>query len=149
MAGQLRVLVVEDEASMRLLIERVLSRAGLEVVAVEDVEHAMAWIDSVDVIVADYFLRNDRGSRLARDARSELGIFCPPILLVTATPQAVRPEERPLFADQLAKPFQVATLVERVRALVRDRRRARSGTELKAVATDASTPGADGERGTG
>ncbi len=148
MAGRLRILVVEDEPSMRLLIERVLSRAGWEVVAVEDVEQAMPWIDSVDVIVADYFLREDRGSRLAQNARTELGIFCPPILLVTATPDALAPEERVLFTDHLTKPFQVATLVERVRALVRERRRARSGTELKAVPSS-SAADVDDERGTG
>lgn len=133
---------------MRLLIERVLSRAGWEVIAVEGVDEAMPWIDSVDVIIADYFLKNDRGSRLARCARTNLGIFCPPILLVTATPDALDAEEWVLFTDHLPKPFQVATLVERVRGLVRERRRARSGTELRAVA-EAALVERDDERGTG
>ncbi|MEM9074643.1 MAG: response regulator [Myxococcota bacterium] len=133
MSRKRRALVVEDEPSMRLLLERVLSRAGWEVVAVDGVQEAHPWLDSVDAMIVDYFLGRERGSSLVSLARDELGIFAPPAILMTATPDAVKQEEQELFSARLTKPFRVAMLVEKLEALVGDRPRARSGVEMKAV----------------
>ena len=126
-----RALIVEDEPHVRLLMERVLARAGWEVIAVEDVAAGLEWIDSVDVMVVDYYLATERGPELVRKAREELGVFTPPALLITGTPDEVPVADWDLFVGSLSKPFKVDALVDAVDQIVAPRKRARSGTRRK------------------
>lgn len=68
----LRVLVAEDRAEVRTLLERVLSRAGFSVTVVSNGQEALEAIASAtpDVLVTDYDMPGMRGDVLATTARS-------------------------------------------------------------------------------
>ncbi len=131
-----RALIVEDEPHVRLLMERVLGRAGWEVIAVADIDSALEWVDSVDVMVVDYYLRKERGTDFVRRAREDLGIETPPALLVTGTPEDVPMDDWELFVGSLGKPFKVDELVNALDQMT-NRKRGRSGTRRKASLFDA------------
>ncbi|HJK90620.1 MAG: Fis family transcriptional regulator, partial [Myxococcales bacterium] len=70
MSAAFRALVVDDEPGLRLLLERVLERAGGRVTAVATLPEARDWIDAVDVIVCDYRLaRGVSGADVVRAAQ--------------------------------------------------------------------------------
>lgn len=130
-----RVLVVDDEPGLRLLLERVLTRAGYEVRVAEGLEGARTELLEVDAIVTDYHLGGGvTGSDVVRVARDSMGRSAPPAVLVTATPDDVPLEERKHFVDILAKPFRLPVLVDAMRVLLADRRpRLRSSIEARPI----------------
>ena len=140
-----RALIVEDEPHVRLLMERVLSRAGWQVVTAADVASALQHVASVDVMVVDYHLGKERGSEVVRRARETLGTEPPPAMLVTGTPDEVPVAEWDLFAGSLPKPFKVEALVAAVEQLAK-KARARSGTRRKASLFDVEAPVTDAKK---
>ncbi|HJL00768.1 MAG TPA: response regulator [Polyangiaceae bacterium LLY-WYZ-15_(1-7)] len=142
MSAAFRALVVDDEPGLRLLLERVLERAGGRVTAVATLPEARDWIDAVDVIVCDYRLaRGVSGADVVRAAQEKLGALAPPAILVTATPEDVTEEELGLFADWIAKPFRPQAIVDRVRVVLAGRRaRQASGTEPRPDAETVPAP---------
>lgn len=126
-----RALILDDEPHVRLLMERVLARAGWDVIAVADIAGALEHIDSVDVMVIDYYLGKERGPDLVRRAQQELGAFTPPAVLVTGTPEEVPVADWDLFVGSLGKPFKVEALVDEVTQATTSTKRKRSGTRRK------------------
>src|SRR5579859_7949135 len=117
--GEMRVLVVEDHATLASRIAQGLSQAGMAVDAVYDGAAALdaAGQTAYDVIVLDRDLPAVHGDRVCRT----LAGGGPRILMLTA---AVGVDDRvdglELGADDyLGKPFAFAELVARVRALGR------------------------------
>lgn len=135
-----RVLVVDDEAGIRLLLERALTRAGFEVRAVGTLEQAVVEIYDADGIVTDYHLGGGvTGHDVIEAAAARMGRTAPPAVLVTATPDDVPPEQRASFVDVLAKPFRLPTLVDAVRVMLADRRpRSRSTVEARLISDDST-----------
>ena len=133
-----RVLILEDEPHVRLLMERVLARAGWDVVAVEDLASALEHVESADLMIVDYYLAKDeRGPDLIRRAHEQLGLETPPALLVTGTPDEVPDEDCELFIELLAKPFKVDQLVVVANRIVRKHSAPPSSrTQLKAMHRD-------------
>lgn len=133
----LTVLVVDDNTELLELVSTSLQREGHRVVAVTSAAGATARIraESFDVIVLDIGLTDGSGLDVCRYAR-ERGVATP-ILFLTAQ-AAVEQRVQGLDAgadDFLSKPFAVAELRARVRALARRGRRAsktwvRGGVEL-------------------
>lgn len=127
MAEQARILVVEDEDEIRDLIALHLRREGHHVDAVGSAEEAEALIHKgsrYDLLALDWMLPGASGVEMARSLRRgrspELAI-----LMVTARAEADDIVEG-LEAgadDYLAKPFDPAVLLARVRALLRRNRR--------------------------
>jgi DNA-binding NtrC family response regulator len=68
-----RILVIDDEKSARLLLERVLSRAGHQVVLVETGEQGLEALsrDPFDLIITDKNLPGIDGLEVLRLARSQ------------------------------------------------------------------------------
>lgn len=117
----MRLLVVDDDVEVRSLLVRALERDRHQVVAVDTVQGARDALrrGSIDMIVLDLALPDASGIDLCcelRAARSAL-----PVLMLTAHAE-VSERVRALDAgadDFLAKPFAVAELRARVRALGR------------------------------
>jgi two-component system response regulator MprA len=116
-----RVLVVDDDLSLRRMLERTLRGEGYEVAVAADGGGALAEVErsAPDVIVLDVAMPGLDGLAVCRRLRSRgLGT---PILMLTAR-DAV--EDRVLGLesgadDYLIKPFAIAELVARLRALTR------------------------------
>ncbi len=116
-----RVLVVEDDADVRDVLERTLSDNGYDVSAATDGETGLAAaIDQQsDLVVLDIGLPKLDGYEVARALRSRA--FTAPLLMLTAR-DTVPDKVAGLDAgadDYLAKPFSYDELLARVRALLR------------------------------
>src|SRR5919202_2203846 len=115
------VLLVDDDASIRRMLERTLAAEGYAVAAVADGGAALAAIErSVpDVVVLDVAMPGLDGLAVTRRVRAK-GLAVP-ILLLTAR-DAVPDRVAGLDAgadDYLVKPFAIDELTARVRALAR------------------------------
>jgi two-component system, OmpR family, response regulator len=118
----MRVLVIDDHAPTRELIRRRLAGEGHVVAEAASCAEARAQLTErqpPDAMVLDVMLPDGSGVELCRDLRA--GGLVTPILLLTARGD-VRDRVAGLDAgadDYLAKPFAVAELLSRVRALGR------------------------------
>lgn len=116
----MRVLVVDDEADVRSVVARALRADGHAVSTAEDLATARdAAAEGAELIVLDLRLPDGFGLSLCRELRAAGSTV--PILLLTALSQvALRVEGLDAGADDfLAKPFAIAELRARVRALGR------------------------------
>src|SRR5919109_4904677 len=115
------VLLVDDDAPIRRMLERTLSAEGYAVPAVPDGGAALAAVErSVpDVVVLDVAMPGIDGLAVTRRLRAK-GLAVP-ILLLTAR-DALEERVAGLDAgadDYLVKPFEVEELTARIRALLR------------------------------
>jgi len=132
-----RVLVVEDEAHIRELIQLHLGLEGLEIDAVGDGQEALvrANSESFDLIILDLMLPGVDGIAICRAVRREGPNQDVPILMLTAR----REESDKVLGlesgadDYLAKPFGIRELVARARALLRRPRRSQLQAEAVSV----------------
>jgi DNA-binding response OmpR family regulator len=115
-----RILVVEDEVDLNLLITRQLRLEGHEVTQTYDGQAAIALIDAMpfDLIVLDWMLPKLDGLAVCRRLRERHIV---PVLMLTA-----RGEETDIVLglevgadDYLTKPFRMRELAARVRAILR------------------------------
>ncbi len=119
MSGQ-KILVVEDETSIREVVNLYLKRAGYEVVLAKDGLEAIEALtkEMPDLIVLDLMLPHVDGMEITRWLRERGDV---PIIMLTA-----RREESDRIAglemgadDYVVKPFSPQELVSRVRAVLR------------------------------
>ena len=131
-----RVLVVDDDRAIRESLARALELDGYEVVLASDGAAALATIrgSRPDMAIVDVMMPNIDGLTLCRVLRSEHDRL--PVLMLTA-----RTETHDRVAgldagadDYLPKPFDLAELMARVRALLR-----RSRPDEGSAATNATT----------
>jgi two-component system, OmpR family, response regulator MprA len=115
------VLLVDDDAPIRRMLERTLTAEGYSVAAVADGGAALAQVERSlpDVIVLDVAMPGLDGLAVTRRLRTK-GLQVP-ILLLTAR-DALHERVQGLDAgadDYLVKPFEVEELTARIRALMR------------------------------
>ena len=135
-AAKGRVLVVEDDEHIRELVVLHLELEGHTVVALGDGAEALARAraEAFDLLILDLMLPGLDGVTLCRAVRRDSRNTDTPILMLTAR----REESDKVLGldsgadDYLTKPFGVAELVARVRALLR-RRRPTAGSHAPAV----------------
>jgi DNA-binding response OmpR family regulator len=114
------ILVVDDDAAIRELLEEHLTRVGYEVVTAGDGDQMRLQLDSahVDLIVLDVMLPGDDGFTLCRQIREHSRV--PIIMLTASSDETDRVVGLELGADDyLAKPFSARELQARVKALLR------------------------------
>jgi two-component system phosphate regulon response regulator PhoB len=120
MAGDPRVLVVDDEHAVRRLLRLYLEREGYAVVEAENGLDGLSILRSggIDVALVDVMLPGLDGFEVLRRIRSESGV---PIILLTA-----RGEETSRVAglelggdDYVVKPFSAPEVMARVRVQLR------------------------------
>ncbi|MBC7804658.1 MAG: response regulator transcription factor [Akkermansiaceae bacterium] len=117
----MKLLVVEDDPGLAKVLRKALQEAGCSVRVVGDGADADVLIrgEPFDLFLLDVMLPGMDGFTLCRRARAAK--IATPILLLTAR-DAVKDKVEGLDAgadDYLVKPFQVAELLARVRALLR------------------------------
>jgi DNA-binding response OmpR family regulator len=126
--GRAKILIVEDEAALRLALSDRLLSEGYEVAAAGDGDagYERARAEPFDLILLDVMLPGRSGFDVCRDLRRE-GVGAP-ILMLTARGEVIdRVLGLKLGADDyLVKPFETVELLARVEALLR---RARPDTE--------------------
>jgi len=116
-----RILIADDEAELRGLLQRYLSEHGLQVRAVPDAAAAAQLLarERFDVLVLDLMMPGEDGLSLCRRLRAQGETI--PILMLTARGDLV---DRVLGLemgadDYLAKPFAPRELLARLQAMVR------------------------------
>ena len=114
------VLVVEDEASISEVVSLYLRRAGFDVLAASDGQHALDVLEreEPDLVVLDLMLPRVDGYEVTRRLRSRGDT---PIIMLTARKtEADRIAGLEMGADDyVVKPFSAQELVSRVRAVLR------------------------------
>jgi two-component system response regulator MtrA len=115
-----RVLLVEDDASLREVVSLILSAAGMDVVATGDGDEAVQLTaqSDFDLIVLDLMLPGRDGFGVCESVRARSAV---PIIMLTARSEAgavVRGLECGAD-DYVTKPFESAVLLARVRAVLR------------------------------
>jgi DNA-binding response OmpR family regulator len=121
MAAQSKVLVVDDEESIRSGLEYVLAREGFDVATAGDGDEALRLLraDPPDLVLLDIMLPRRSGFDVLKALRSE-GRSVPVMLLTARELDADKVHAFDLGADDyVTKPFSVAELVARVRARLR------------------------------
>lgn len=116
-----KVLIVEDELRLAVLVRRALTEEGHAVEIVESGEEALQWLAATafDIVILDVMLPGVSGIEVCRRARAAKHAV--PILLLTAKAD-VEDRVAGLDAgadDYLTKPFALAELLARLRALTR------------------------------
>ena len=127
----MKLLLIEDDASMQTALQRALSRRGMEVLACTDGALAVAhWTTSKpDVVVLDLSLPGLDGLQVLDLARKQ-GLLTPVLILTARGTVGDRIMGLNLGADDyLPKPFDLDELEARLRALSRRRSSAGSTTE--------------------
>ena len=124
-----KLLLVEDEPSLAMLLGDRLEREGYSVVSVADGNAALATAlaKPFDVLVLDVMLPGKNGFEVCRELRTKGSNL--PILMLTARGE-VRDRITGLKIgadDYLTKPFDTAELLARIEALLRRSRGASSG----------------------
>jgi DNA-binding response OmpR family regulator len=126
-ADTTRILVVEDEADIALLIKHALERTGdteVEIVAAGDAALEIARTRTPDLMILDLNLPVLSGSEVCRLVRARPATSTLPIIMLTArTSEGDRVTGLDLGADDyITKPFSLRELAARVRAVLRRRR---------------------------
>lgn len=110
-----KILIVDDEESLRLTFEMFLNRAGYDHVKVaETLEQAVELINrhAFDLIISDIVLGVDKGTDLLRHIR-ETGINCP-VVMITGFPNLDSASEAVRYGafDYIAKPVNKEKLLK-------------------------------------
>lgn len=120
LSAKTQVLVVDDDASLRELLENYLQREGFKVSGVADGVAMFEWLSQAvpDIIILDLMLPGDDGLTLARRLRQQTQV---PIIMLSARGDEIdRIIGLEVGADDyLAKPFNPRELLARIRAVLR------------------------------
>ncbi len=110
-----KILVIDDDNVIRMIVHRILERHGYEVVLATNGNEGLQAADSVspDVILLDVNLPDIDGHEVCAKFRSQRTTFKTPIILVTASDE---PEEKARGFDKgandyLTKPFSDDALI--------------------------------------
>lgn len=121
-----RILVVDDEAMMRRLLEKLLRMEGYEVVLASSGEQALAALlrDGADTVLLDMRMPGMSGLEVCRQIRNHPRSLHTPVVFITAVnDRELRRKGMEAGADDfLSKPFDEVELMARVRNSVRVKR---------------------------
>jgi len=147
-AGQWRVLVAEDSATVRRLVGRILARAGFAVVEAEDGLDAVmrCALDRPDVVVLDVEMPRCGGMEALRQIKGHPDLAETEVVLLTGRqdPSDARAAFAAGASDYIRKPCDPGELVERVRRVAEARAARR---ELRDRSTTDELTGLPNRRG--
>ena len=116
------ILIVDDDADIRHLLQQYLRKTGLEVTAVPDGAAMRRALSEarIDLVVLDLLLPGEHGLALCRALRAVPGAQVPVVMLTALDDEADRILGLEMGADDyLAKPFAPRELLARIRAVLR------------------------------
>lgn len=120
-----KVLVVDDNEDVRLLIASLLEDEGYTVVACERGDQAIALVRSegMDIVLLDRMLPDGDGLEVAQVIKSSQGpeYFIPTLIISALDSEQDKIEGLQVADDYISKPFSNDELVARVRAMLRIR----------------------------
>jgi DNA-binding response OmpR family regulator len=123
------VLVVDDEAGIRLTVQAFLERAGYQTAVAEDGKQALSLLDRTppDLILADFLMPGLSGRRLLEQFRARAPTV--PLIVMSGepTPASVSAAAHVHAADYLCKPFVKGELLAMVENALRDKAGTRGG----------------------
>ncbi|MGE5619089.1 MAG: response regulator [Sphingomonadaceae bacterium] len=116
MTARKRIMVVEDDTTIRNLMTDILQDAGYEVSGYASAEEALSCIDSVRpvLITLDLAMPSMDGVEFLRLLRERSGDAGPSVVLVTAAPEFLRQELAQQGHRVLPKPFHVDQFLDTV-----------------------------------
>ncbi|MDQ4503508.1 response regulator [Sinomonas sp. ASV322] len=122
----LRVLVVDDNATNRLVLERQLAAWGMEPESTEDAAGALELLGAAraqglpfELAILDLCMPGPSGLDLTRTIRAEAAIASIPVIILTSAGQPDRAEfERAGVQEWLSKPVRSSELFDRVSRLL-------------------------------
>src|SRR6476620_9715739 len=142
LAGK-RVLIVDDNASNRLLLKLQTERWGMRARDTNSPAVALEWIvqgDPFDVALLDYQMPEMDGIALAREIRAARGANAPVLILLSSTGQSLASAHANAgFAAGLSKPLRLSHLRDRLLETFGDRRDTSAGA-VPPVARDVGSP---------
>jgi DNA-binding response OmpR family regulator len=115
-----RVLVVEDDAGVRGLLQTILEDEGFEIVLAADGEEGLRLARTVDpaVVLIDVMMPGLGGPEVIRRLRRPDGTLPFAVLVLTGAVENVEPLRDELGPDSiLEKPFDIIKLADRVKEL--------------------------------
>jgi CheY-like chemotaxis protein len=142
LAGK-RVLIVDDNASNRLLLKLQTERWGMRARDTNSPAVALEWIvqgDPFDVALLDYQMPEMDGIALAREIRAVRGAHAPVLILLSSAGQALASVRADAgFAAGLSKPLRLSHLRDRLLETVGEQRGTSAGA-VPLVACDVGSP---------
>lgn len=118
--GTPRVLIVEDDPDVAVVLGMLISREGFEPVYASDLAGARAQLGmySVHAVTLDLGLGQERGEDLLRELRADPATVDLPVLIVSGKPTVLdAPGDR---TGQIAKPLNPSALIAALRAIIAD-----------------------------
>jgi DNA-binding response OmpR family regulator len=119
--GSKRVLLVEDDESVRQLVRITLQMNGFEVVEATDGLEGLLFLDlhRPDAVVLDLMMPDVGGERMLAQLRSTTETRKTPVVIITGKPE-VAPEIVGMVGREnfFPKPFDPEAVVQRLKALV-------------------------------
>ncbi len=117
------IMIVDDSATMLMLLEQVLSQAGLGTVAASSAEEALSALEGgvkPDMVITDLNMGGMSGIQLVREIRKIPGHqFMPIVLLSTESEQTKRNDAKSAGATGwMVKPFQPQSLLRVVKQFI-------------------------------
>lgn len=116
------ILVVDDSASLRMVVTMALTAAGYEVIEAEDGEAALRYLDGrkLHLIISDVHMPNLDGLGLVRAVKQLPRYRFMPIIMLTTEDQANMIEEGMAMGVKawMLKPFQPSQMLAAVGKLV-------------------------------
>jgi CheY-like chemotaxis protein len=116
----IRVLVVEDDGDVRLVVSDALSDAGFDVLEAASGTEALRLIadtDRIDLVVTDLHLPGANGFAVAAGARAHMPDV--PVLFISARASLLASLPIPQPCSRLPKPFSLKALTQAVSGLLR------------------------------
>ncbi len=117
----MRILVVDDEESIRELLTVQLEKNGYEVLVAEDGLEALDKAPEADLILLDIMMPKLDGFEVCRQLKGDKKLTAIPVIMLTARADEIdRVLGLELGADDyLSKPFSVRELLARIKAVLR------------------------------
>ncbi len=142
LAGK-RVLIVDDNASNRLLLKLQTERWGMRARDTNSPAVALEWIvqgDPFDVALLDYQMPEMDGIALAREIRAVRGAHAPVLILLSSTGQSLASAHADAgFAAGLSKPLRLSHLRDRLLETIGHQRDTSAGA-VPPVVRDVGSP---------
>jgi DNA-binding response OmpR family regulator len=131
------VLVVDDDAVQRLVVDAILTRSGYTVLTSEDAREAAKILESgrrIDLVITDLHMPEIGGAQFVRTIRAIPTLRDIPIIVLTGSKGAPNDEATVMDGgadDFIKKPVEALVLLARVRAMLR-----RTGAPQPAASAD-------------
>lgn len=123
MEHKAKILLADDNPSIRALVSEILTDAGFTVITAEDGQDALDKIykENPDLLILDYEMPRKTGFEVVQDVRSHTGYLQTPIIIFTAvTDKETKLQGLGLdIDDYLTKPADADEVVARVKLLLK------------------------------